>query len=118
MTTIPATHAEALTILRSLFFGTQKARSNLRESLGDSEIAISLLEDGHPWLFGPKCPLDALGKAIARAEAGEPIAGSDLRNFLWIAELEPILGISAQAWLQDVPLPEPDMAMSVQTWTA
>jgi hypothetical protein len=113
------THADALELLRALRWGVQKSRSILREAMGDDALAERLLTEQHPWLFGPRSILPKLAEYIGKAEAGAPIHGMELVNFVWIAtESEPTIVIStgfANPRFLDLAV---DHSWAARTWTA
>lgn len=110
------TDQEATQLVRGLVFAVQKARSDMRESMGDGETADALLEDLHPWLFGEKSLLPALLKWQTNCEHDGKIGGGSLYNFVrmiqmkdpMLLELLPVWGYAA---------PEPEVLWAVQTWT-
>lgn len=111
------TRDDALGLLRALRWSIQKSRSTLLEAMGDTKTSQSLLADEHPWLFGPRSILLKLAAYTAAAEAGAPIRGMDLINFVWIANnSEPLIGLGigfADPRFLDL---ETDLAWAAQVW--
>ena len=107
---------EALAALRLMLTASQKARSTMLESLGDDALAEKMAEDLNPWLFGKRSLVPKLVEYVSRVEAGAPIAGLDLFNFLYVAEQEPAIGLVAIALSEGEGLPERDYAWMGQVW--
>lgn len=111
------THAEALHLLRMLMVATQKARSTMTESIGDSDMAQALLAETQPWLFGPRSILPKLAEQVQRAEAGAEIEGMQLFNWATLIERNvPVVLVSLG--FQDPKLRgfEADMKWCGQRW--
>jgi hypothetical protein len=107
-------HAEALGHLKTMMVSTQKARSNVIESLegiGDRDPE-QLAETTNPWLFGPKSVLPKLVELIPKYEKGAPISGMDFFNLMYVAtKFAPEIGVISLN-----PLPEPDHAWVGEVW--
>ncbi len=67
---------DARVLIRWMILGLQRFRSICLES----EDELLLLEELHPWAFGPKCVLPTLSKIEAR----DVICGSDLYHVVTI----------------------------------
>lgn len=79
---------QAQGVVKALVWGAQKARSNLTETMGDSEAAQALLADLEPFLFGESNLLPQLLKWQARIKASGVLLGSDLYNFFTIIDMK------------------------------
>lgn len=107
----------ALVALRVMLAASQKARSNLRGSVGDDELGERLLAEMHPWLFGQKCVIPALAQVISRAERGSAVVGKTFYHMMWIAKREPAIELSAAFMTSGAGLPQPDLRWNALTWS-
>ena len=92
--------AERTEFCEKVLVSTQKVRSILRESIGENLMTEKLLEDLHPWLFGEKCVLEGLSRAL---KAGPTKA--DVMNFTIIIDHTPSLGMELAIRYDMVTLP-------------
>jgi hypothetical protein len=90
------TKEDALSILRAVLYGAQKARSITAEN-GYDAIGEEYLATLNPWLYGKGNIVPKLAEAIGRYEKpGVVIPGSELFNFLYIAcKAEPSIIVCA-----------------------
>ena len=88
------TQAQAVSMLRSMMFLIQKARSNAHDpffGVIDQDpdgmgmpVTEELLAGIFPWLFGDKCPLSALGKILDRTEETGELAPFTFYNMMTV----------------------------------
>lgn len=73
----------ALQYLRHMMFALQKYRSNTKEAYGHlPEYSDEIMGQMWPWIFGNKCPLNQLSKALDR----NYVTGQEFYNFMFILE--------------------------------
>lgn len=73
----------ALNCLRDMLWAIQKYRSNTKESFGHMEdYSDEVMADMWPWIFGTKCPLNALSAVLDRGY----VTGQEFYNFMFILD--------------------------------
>lgn len=102
------TNQDATRLVADLVFETMKARSTMKEGIGDDKVGEAICEDLYPDLFGELLPrLVAYQDATRRQGV---INGTDLYNWMtWIRLKSPIV-------LATHPFPEPNLEWVGQTW--
>jgi len=97
--------SEAITLLNNIAITIQKCRSIVRE--GQEDTSDEIFAWLNPYLFGKKCPLDVILKAIET----ENFDRLFINNILYICtDFEPLIAV--EGTLLGFDIPEPDFTQT------